>query len=343
MLRGGIAVAICIAVCVGHAQADDESPIEKARAAIDDLDYTGAKTLLVEALKNGTNSPEQLIEIYKLTGTVAASLSDSKLAVEAFRKLLALDPKASLPSGTSPRITKPFTEASKKKLPLVVKTETAAKPPSVTVVIEADPMTMVASAKVLFAVDGKPEQTLDGKGKDKIKIDLPKGRRIDLRVEALDEYGNRLVELGTKSVPIVITGEPEVVVIDPKKLPPKVVAKKGPPRSPRPLYLKWWMWTGAAVLFGGATTYFAIQAKSDIDDLQTVIDTSINHKAGEADDLEDSARRNILFTNIGLGATAVFAVGATILFLTDPSGDEPRNVGVVPVNGGGAVVVGGEF
>jgi len=342
MPRGGIAVAICIAVCVGNAHADDDDPIDKARAAIDDLDYAGAQKLLGEALKTGTNGPEQLVEIYKLTGTVAASLKDEKLAVEAFRKLLALDPKASLPSGTSPRITKPFTEASKKKLPLVVKTETEAKPPSVTVVIESDPMAMVASAKVLFAVDNKAEQTLDGQGKDKIKIDLPKGRRIDLRVQALDEHGNRLVELGTKTVPIVITGEPEVIVVGPKKPPPKVV-KKEPPRSPRPLYLKWWMWAGTAVLFGGATTYFAIQAKSDIDDLQTVIDTSINHRAGEASDLEDSARRNILFTNIGLGATAVFAIGATILFLTDPSDEEPRNVGVVPVNGGGTVVVGGTF
>src|SRR6266545_4250268 len=91
---GALAVAACaLAAGVAHA----ESPLEKARQAIDDLDYAAAQSALAEALVSGSNGPAELVEIYKLTGTVAASLGDTKAATSAFQKLLALSPSANLP------------------------------------------------------------------------------------------------------------------------------------------------------------------------------------------------------------------------------------------------------
>lgn len=343
----GIAVAVALLVAT-RAHADDAA-LDKARQALDDLDYPTAQKTLADTLAAGNNDPEELVEIYKLTGIVAGSLGDAKAATEAFKHLLVLSPKAKLPAGTSPKINKPFTTASewfKKSSALQVEVETANKPASVTLAIENDPLAMVASARVEFVVDGGNEQSLDGKGdKTQIKIDLPKGKRIDLRLVALDAHGNRLVELGTRAVPIVITSEPDVVVVQQSKPtgPPKVApAKAGPSR---PWYFKWWLWTGVAVGFGGATTYFAIEARSDADELQKLIDQSISHRVGESQDLEDRVRREVLFTNIGLGATVVFAAGAAILYFTEPSGPEPRNVTITPtpIPGGGAIVLEGGF
>ena len=342
-MRAGVAVAIALLCGTAHA---DDAAVEKAQQALDDLDYTGAQKALAETLAAGGNTPANLVDIYKLTGIVAGSMNDAKAATEAFKRLLVLDPKAKLPAGTSPKVQKPFNAANdwfKKAAPLQVEVETADKPAAVTLQIESDPLEMVASAQVAFTIDGGAEQTLDGKGdKTAIKIALPKGKRIDLRLYALDAQGNHLAELGTRAVPIVITSEQQVEtpkVVGPKKPPPKVEHGDG-----RPLYLKWWLWGGVAVAFGAGTTYFALEARSDRDKLQKIIDTSVQHRVGEESDAEDRLRRDLLLTNIGLGATVVFAAGAAILYLTKPSDTEPTTrVTITPTRGGGAVVLQGGF
>src|SRR5690606_3976188 len=99
--------------------------------------------------------------------------------------------------------------------PLEVKVETQPTPPSVTLVVQSDPMKMIARARVAVVVDGKPEQMLDGIG----TIALPAGARLDLRVTVLDASGNRLVEIGSSDVPIVIisgTKPSTKIVADPK-------------------------------------------------------------------------------------------------------------------------------
>ena len=246
MLRGLAALAV-VAVVAGTARADD---LADARAAVDASDYFAARTALDKALADGKASPEDLADIYRMQGIVDAALGNSAAATTAFGKWLALDPKAALPQGTSPKITRPFTAAenqAKSRVPIKVKTETTADPPSVTLVIVSDPFMMIAKARVYVRVDGGKEQTLEGTGHKKIAIDLPKGKRLDLRVQALDENGNRVAQLGTADVPIVIVG--------PQGEPHGVVTEHGPivehehvrDAPARPLYLRWWLWGGAAV------------------------------------------------------------------------------------------------
>lgn len=352
MLRlWGASSAIAVVLVVGAltTSAAADTPLETARAAVESSDYLTARSSLAAALASGANSPDEMIEIYRLTGIVAGALGDAQAASDAFLRGLALTPKITLPVGTSPKITRPFATAQtyyRSHEPLRIKTETTASPPSITVVIASDPFTMVAKAQVTIVVDGGAEQKLEGTGTDRISIALPIGARLDLRVAALDDKGNRLVELGSKDVPIVIVGAGGATATKvARRVPPPPPAPRAPEHA-RPIYLQWWLWGGATVVFGGAATYFgmsAISAKNDLDHLNM---TSQNHTFDEAKDLEQTARTRVLLTNIGIGVAAACGVTAGILYLTRPRVVTERRVTTltpVPIQGGGAVVLGGQF
>jgi hypothetical protein len=327
--------------------AEKARPIEDAKTAVDASDYFGARATLDKTLQAGGNKPADLAEIYRLTGIVNAALGDAKAAKEAFQKCLALAPQSTLPSGTSPKIGKPFAAAQdflKGKPALELKTSTTNEPPTVTIEVASDPLQMIVKLQAVVVVDGKPEQQIDQPVAPSVKIDLPKGKRLDLRVNALDDKGNHLFEVGTKDVPVVIVGkvEPEVVV---KKPPPPKPKPK--PFQDRPLYLKWWLYGGLAIAFGGAGAYFgidAIRTKGELDDLGA---ESANHTFDEAKALEDDARRSVLFTNIGLIGGGALALTATVLYLTRPKRptEERRPVSVVPLvhPQAAGLVLGGHF
>lgn len=338
-------VALLVAVATGDARADDPA-LARARAAIDQLDYAGAQGELEAALRTGKHGPEQLAEVYRLTGIVEASLGNTKDAAAAFERLLSIAPKATLPAGTSPKIAKPFAAAEakvKKRGALTVKQETASDPPAITLVIENDPLGLVVRARAAFVVDKGKEQVLEAAGDDRITIELPNGGRIDVRMVALDEYGNRIVELGSKDVPIVITGTAQTTKVTKDDGKP-VVRKDVKPRAPRSWYFKWWLWGGVAVAALGGATYFGTEARSGAKELDVLFEDSLNHQVGESTRLESRVRRDVLLTNIAFGTAGVLAIGAAILYLTEPRQEAQSNtLTVVPVDSGGALVVGGRF
>ncbi|MBV8762881.1 MAG: hypothetical protein JO257_36690 [Deltaproteobacteria bacterium] len=339
--------ALAVLALVGSAHADS---LGDARTAVDSSDYLAARGLVDKALGEGTASPEQLAELYKIKGTVEAALGNTAAATTAFGKWLALDPKADLPPGTSPKITRPFDAAKKQaehREPVRVKAETAADPPSVTLVVVSDPFMMVAKARVYVRADGGKEQKLEAAGDKKIAVALPHGKRLDLRVQALDEHGNRVAELGTTEVPIVIVGENDKTVASTPPPPPgpektKHAAPVAPgPVHERPLYWKWWAWGGAAVAFGAGGVYFGMQARNEADTLTKLNANSGDHTFDEARAVQDRADRDATLFNVGMGVAGAFAIGATILYLTEPHAE--TRMAVVPQPGGGAVVVGGRF
>lgn len=350
MLRGASAAIVALLAIASPVAA--ETSIEEATAAIDASDYLKARGLLTRAVAEGSHGPSDLAEIYRLSGIVAGALGDADAATEAFQRCLALDPRCALPVGTSPKITRPFTAAQElfeTRAPIQIKSETAAAPPSVTVVIASDPLAMIAKVRVIAVVDGKPEQTLDGDGKDRIKIDLPEGARLDLRIAALDTHGNRVAEIGSRDVPIVIVGTTKA---KPKVVVGPVPDVKPPPAAPyraRPLYLRWWLWGGTAIVFGGLGTYFGIDAMRAKNDLDALNANSSNHTFDEAKRIESGARRSVLFTNISYAAAGVFAIGAAVLYLTAPerpaavTADDRTAIAPVIVEGGAGVAVGGRF
>jgi hypothetical protein len=347
-LRRGCAAFVALACWAATAAAD---PLDTARSQVAASDYLNARGSLDAAFATGTNNPEQVAEIYRLRGIVNGALGDAKAAQDAFQRCLALSPKAELPPGTSPKMARPFAAALdyfKKRQPLQIKQETASNPPSVTVTIASDPLAMIAKVEVSVKVDGAAEQKLEGTGTDKVTITLPTGSRLDLRIAAVDDKGNHLAELGSADVPIVIIGPARIG--KPDELVTKPLEPKRPPKPvhERPLYWKWWLWGGGAVVFAGAATYFGIDgllAKGDLEDLNA---DSPNHSFDEAKDLESRARRGFLVANIGYGVAGALAITSVILFLTEPDAPakesrDQKRVTAIPLTGGGAIIFGGHF
>src|SRR5690606_200921 len=124
-------------------------------------------------------------------------------------------------------------------------------------------------AKVYYVTDGKPEVTLEAEGKKKVTIELGTGKHIDLRLHAVDRYGNRVVELGTHDAPIVISSSgAETKLADTKRADTKQVPTREPVGAQsRPWYFTWWVWGTATVLVAGAGGYFAWQTRSDLQEL----------------------------------------------------------------------------
>jgi hypothetical protein len=338
---------------MGSARADD---LSDARTAVDASDYEAARTSINKALGSGHATPEDLADLYRMKGIVEAAVGNAAAATTAFGRWLALDPKASLPQGTSPKITRPFAaaqEQAKSRSPVKAKADTTSDPPTVTLVVESDPFMMIATARVYVRADGRREQILDGQ--TKVAIELPKGKRLDLRVEALDDNGNRVLVIGSREVPIVITGAGSDVPVVAQPDKPRPVASETPePRSrpepiddhpphARPLYLQWWLWTSVAVAAGAGSTYFGLQARSGANKLNALNADSQDHKFDEALAVQSDAKRDVLLFNIGMGVTGAVAIGAAILYLTEPHAEPHTNVVAVPVSGGGAVVWGGDF
>lgn len=347
--EGAFVIAVLVSSLARVAPVHADATLDDARAAVDASDYLNARTQLTQLIAKGDNGPEDMGEIYKLSGIVAGALGEAKVAVDAFERCLALTPKATLPPGTSPKITRPFVEAQtyfKKHEPLKIKAETQAEPPAVTITVQSDPLAMIARARVIATVDRKPPQTIEKPAGEEVTISLPAGARIDLRVVALDDKGNRLAEVGSADVPIVIVGTAPPVVVGPKRPPPKPKTTASP-RSPRPLYLKWWLWGGTAVAFAGGATYFAFGARSAKQELDELNAHSVDHRFDEATAIEDRGKRDALLTNIGYGAAGALAVVSAILFLTEPRSHEEARVTTtltpVPIRGGGALVLGVPF
>jgi hypothetical protein len=348
-VRGALVMIILglAPVAAADPAATAQSAIAKAQAALDASDYDAAKAALQDALASGANGPDDLAEIYRLSGIVAGALGDAKEATDAFERLLALSPKATLPVGTSPKIAKPFKAAQdffKKHDPLRAKTETTEHPAQVALVVASDPLAMVARARVTFRANGRDEKTLEVAGKDRIAVELPRARRLDLRVAALDERGNRLVELGSVDVPIVIVDATAPAELEPK---PRVIEPKqvaAPPPKPRPRWGSWRTWgiaAGASVVGAAA---FGILTKQDIDRLNYLNAHSLDYAYSDEQAAESRARRDLVVTEVFAAAAGVFAIGTFVLYLTAPhTSERAPSVTAVPVRGGGAIAIGGSF
>jgi len=337
MFRGA---ALALAVIAGEilfgrvAWADDR--LAQVRAAIDASDYLAARSAVVAVRDAGGCTPEETAALYLLSGRVEAALGDHQAATDAFVHLLALSPRASLPPGMSPKITGPFDAAVASlalERPLEVRAETWAAPPAILLEVVSDPLHMVARARVVYAVEGGPEQTEEVAVAERTEIPLRAGMRIAARVAVLDDHGNQLVELGGEA-PIVIAVSPPPVIAPPA---PVVHVRA----VARPIYVRWWPYAAASVVLGGTAGYFAWSAYQTASDLQQLNRESTLHSWREADELRDRGKRETLLANIGFVAAGAFAITAGVMAVIRP-GSETR-IAAAPLPGGGALAVGGRF
>ena len=152
-------VTLALLAAATTARADDE--LGEARRLQGALEYEQALALVERAIAHGGADHDRVVELHVLAGTLAAGLDRASAAEDHFARALALAPAATLPDGTSPKITAPFDAARARTPPLRISTRVVAG--EIVVDVADDPLHLVA-----------------------------KTQHAGQRVVALDTYGNEL-------------------------------------------------------------------------------------------------------------------------------------------------------
>jgi hypothetical protein len=200
-----------------------------------------------------------------------------------------LEPTAELGEGASPKLLQPLADARRllqDRPPLKVRYRVDPATPSITLLVDSDPLTMVAGVRAIVHRAGGAAATVEQRGGAALTIPLPPGR-LDVELAALDRYGNRLVELGT-------------------------IAVGRRPRA-RPFLARWYVWGGAALAAAAIGTGFAVAETMAQGDLDRATHQSSAHDYSEVRALEQSARSDALGVNVSFAIAGAFAITSVVL------------------------------
>jgi hypothetical protein len=331
--RLGAAAVAAILATTGAVRADQATLREARRVVEEDVRYDRAQELLVTALHQGDNGPDDLAAIYELAGVAAVVLGQREVGEQYFRRLLALRPGARLPAHTAPKILEPFTAAQAHmaavgSLRVAVRASAASE---LVVEVAADPLGMVAGATVGYRGGDGETGSVRGEMPAPIAVTLPGGATAT-SVEIIDEYGNRLHELPPPPVPARRDDGDGRLDRDGRLDPP-------PPGEPAPsLFVRWPTWAIAAGVSGAVGLGFAIDGKRSRDRLEQILANPEDHFFGEAEAARTRWKRDTTIANIAFVTSGVLAVGAvTVAFVMRDRGAD-RNAAIVPWVGEGAGV-----
>ena len=237
----------------------NEPPTMKnARAAYERGDFAAALIALDQAESIKGNGRLLLGQIYRLRGQAAVMANKHAVAVDAFKRYLALEPAAD-GTGLSEQSKVAFIEALeywKSREPLKIEhlppgKVAPKKKVTVPVRVASDPLHMIVERQLRYRREGSADWvTLSMReGTDAVELPanpMPAEKTRDYKVQyyisATDAHENELDNLGTAAAPLAF-----LVTKDAIKYPP-------------PIYKRWWFWAGiGAVAAGSIATYAIIQ------------------------------------------------------------------------------------
>jgi hypothetical protein len=312
-------------VVAGLRPAAADSPrLDQARRAVEEVRYDEARSLLVQALRDGGNRPAAMIEIYELSATTAIVLGQKDLAEQYYRRLLALKPDATIADDVAPKLREPFVAAQAYMAANGRLQARLHRAPDgrIDAVVTADPLGMAVGATlVVGGIAGPPTPLADRRASM-----TPTGGFE--AVVILDENGNQLVSIPASAA----TDAPP---------PPPVVRPVPPPRdrpSSRsvPIYRRTLFWAIPTVVAAGIGIGFALDASSANSTLQEILDNSEDHTLEDAEHVRRRRDSSAQTANISFAVAGAFAVVTTIVFLTRPSSRDAKVI-VAPTAGDGAV------
>lgn len=330
MVRVAAAAAVAAMLVSTTARADEATLREARRVVEEEVRYDRAQELLVTALHQGDNGPEDLAAIYELAGVAAVVLGQREAGEQYFRRLLALRPEARLPADTAPKILEPFTAAQAHmaavgNLRVAVRAATARE---LVVDVAADPLGMVAGAQVSYRDSTGETGSVRGELPAPIAMTLPGGATAT-SVEIIDEYGNRLQELPPPAAPSGRDGNGD------RRDDRIIVPPPGGDTKPN-LLLRWPTWAIAAGISGSVGLGFAIDGKLAHDRLDDILANPEDHFFGEAETARKRWKRDTAIANVAFVTTGVLAVGAITIAVVMRDRDGAKKAAIVPWVGEGA-------
>jgi hypothetical protein len=281
-----VATILIAAPTAAEAQPRLTQALGEIRAHVHALRYHEARGAAEAALALGEGEPRDVAALYRVLGEVSAGLDDIAGATRWFTRLLAIEPDARLPAGSSPKLTGPFQAArlASAKLDVAIAFASGA------VVVRArdDRAKLVRAARVRVIHGGIQRAPIAAVIDTPIAIDAGDGDAI--LADALDEHGNRLATVGLR-----------VGVADRSLL-----------RRPLPYAIA----GGVALAAGGI---FLWRRAVALDDLDAIIANSDQYTFEDAQAAERRAERHGYFAIAGFGLAAIAGATAVIIHLTAES------------------------
>jgi hypothetical protein len=289
-----IRLLVALALALPLAARADNASVVEARKAVDEIRYDDARRLLVEALKQGANRPDELVEIYRLSGATAAVLGAPELAEQYYRRMLALAPDATLPPDASPRLREPFVAAQAYMAAQQRFDARASRNDQGIAVTIVDPLGMVVAVATLERGELRGKQTIaaaagPGTGAPVHVVVASSGDEVVL----LDEHGNFLRAIALPA------GE--------------LLRETTAPTWRRPFFQRPLTYAIPAAAFAGTAVVFFIDASRAKSRLDDILDNDSMHFFDDAEAERKRWRRGTIAAWIGVGLTA--ALGATALVM----------------------------
>jgi hypothetical protein len=354
----GLALGLTLAAAPVRA---DSPHLAEARRAVEAVDYDAARRLLVDALRDGGNSPAAMREIYRLSARAAVVLDQRELAEQFYRRWLAIDPDAALPDDTAPKLREPFVAAQAYIAAHGRLRATARRTPAGKIDVEliADPLAMAHAAAALDPAgsrDAAPATASSREPARRPPAVFGAERRVRLaeapRVAILDDRGNHLLELeptaavatapaaDAPAAAVPATAAPAAAAPAPSATPATAPPPETPAEDRRPRIRRWLTWAIPTGVFALGAAGFGIAAIVSYGNARTITASSGGYYLSDA---QDSVRRGRTFVWVTIGAgaaTVACAIPAAIYLARDLR--RPRVVAAPTVAPGalGLVLVG---
>jgi len=311
-MRARLAIPVAllaVAVCEGPGRAQSPTGpdlLGQAQQELEALRYEQAAPLLDRAWRAGGHGPARLALLFRLTGEVAVTLGQGAAADTAFQRLLALDPGAALPEGTSPKIAARLEAARAALGGRSLRVDIDRRDRAVIANVVSDPLDMVASVRI--RAGAAERSAARDPASAALRVPLPRSADPSpARIDVLDEHGNVLLAMERAAAPQAA----------PPARPARVDLTAAPERDDPPLLARGLTWTAAAVGVGAVGVFFGLRSESAQDDLDALNRTSAQHDFRDALDVEDRLRRDALIANVSFAVAGAAAVTAAVLWVRE--------------------------
>jgi tetratricopeptide (TPR) repeat protein len=310
----GAAIVAAVVLAAPAARAETGADwLAQARRQKQSLQYAAALDSLERALEAGDNGPAAVAEIHRLAGEMAAGLGRPSEATDRFTRWLALRPDARLAPGTSPKLTGPFDAARAffaDHRPLIVRAEVDAAAHTASVLVDSDPLSMVAGARFECRGPDGERRVRVARGGARLTVALPRWPRVEITVTVVDRDGNAIAVAGGADAPLVARA-------------PEESAGPAPPLWARPV-----PWTLVGAGFAAVGVYFGLAERDDEAELRALNAASTSHEATDALDLADRGRRHARLANASFAVAGLAGAAAAALWLWGPGQESGRAVAV---------------